>query len=75
MTIGPFARDELAGGRLVYPFRLSVPHRYWWALACKSADKLLPKVKLFHDWVLEQIEQDNDIEAGAGKAQQEKVGT
>ncbi len=75
MTIGPFAREELASGRLVHPFDLTVPHRHWWAFACKSADKLLPKVKLFHDWVLEQVEQDNDIEAGAAKAPLEKVGT
>ncbi len=75
MTIGPFAREELAGGRLVHPFDLAVPHRHWWAFACKSADKLLPKVKLFHDWVLEQVDQDNEIEAGASRAQLEKVGT
>lgn len=61
MTIGPFAREELASGRLVQPFELSVPHRHWWSFACKSADKLLPKVRLLHDWLYEQIDQDEDI--------------
>jgi LysR family transcriptional regulator, glycine cleavage system transcriptional activator len=73
MTIGPFARDELAGGRLVYPFRLSVPHRHWWAFACKSADKLLPKVRLFHDWVREQVQLDDEIEAATEAASKERV--
>ena len=28
MTIGPFAREEIALGRLVQPFDLKVPHRH-----------------------------------------------
>ncbi len=72
MTIGPFARDELASGRLVYPFDLAVPHRHWWSFACKSADKLLPKVRLFQDWLVAQVAQDDYISAGTESTVRER---
>ena len=68
MTIGPYARDELASGRLVLPIDLDVPHRHWWAFACRGTDRLLPKVKAFEDWLMEQVAADDDIPAAAREA-------
>ncbi len=65
MTIGPYARDELASGRLVQPVDLDVPHQHWWTFACRATDRLLPKVKLFEDWLIEQVAADEDIPAAA----------
>lgn len=69
MTIGPYARDELASGRLVQPVALEVPHEYWWAFACRATDRLLPKVKLFEDWLVEQIAADIEITTNTKKAE------
>lgn len=68
MTIGPYARDELAAGRLVQPVDLEVPHQHWWAFACRATDRLLPKVKVFEDWLVEQVAGDEDIPAAAREA-------
>ena len=61
MTIGPFARDEIASGRLIEPFDLEVPHKHWWAFACRNSSRLLPKIKLFEDWLVDQIANDPEI--------------
>lgn len=65
MTIGPYARDELAAGRLVQPVDLEVPHRHWWTFACRATDRLLPKVKLFEDWLIGQVANDPEIPVAA----------
>ena len=61
MTIGPYARDELAAGRLVQPVDLEVPHQHWWTFACRATDHLLPKVQLFEDWLIGQVADDPEI--------------
>ena len=68
MTIGPFARDELAAGRLVQPVDLEVPHQHWWTFACRATDRLLPKVRLFEDWLVGQVADDPEIPAAAKEA-------
>lgn len=68
MTIGPFARDELASGRLIQPFDLEVEHKHWWAFACRSSNRLLPKVRMFEDWLTEQIAEDPEIDNISQKA-------
>ena len=68
MTIGPYARDELASGRLVQPVDLEVPHQHWWTFACRSTDRLLPKVKVFEDWLIGQIAEDPEIPVTAPEA-------
>lgn len=68
MTIGPYARDELAAGRLVQPVDLEVPHQHWWTFACRATDRLLPKVKVFEDWLIAQIAEDPEIPVAAREA-------
>ncbi len=68
MTIGPYARDELASGRLVQPVDLEVPHQHWWTFACRATDRLLPKVKVFEDWLIGQVAEDPEIPITATEA-------
>jgi LysR family glycine cleavage system transcriptional activator len=58
MTIGPFAREEIASGRLVQPFALKAPHRHSWVFACASADRLKPKIRRFETWLADQVAAD-----------------
>jgi LysR family transcriptional regulator, glycine cleavage system transcriptional activator len=62
MTIGPFANDEIASGRLVQPFPLFVPHRHQWYFACNAEHRLKPKIKRFEDWLLKQVKADPALE-------------
>jgi LysR family glycine cleavage system transcriptional activator len=50
--------DELADGRLVRPFDVSLPAEYAYYVAYPEAAAGRPKVRAFRDWLLE--------EAGAG---------
>jgi LysR family glycine cleavage system transcriptional activator len=68
MTIGPYARDELASGSLVQPVDLEVPHQHFWAFACLSTHRLLPKVRMFEDWLVDQIADDTEITTDTRKA-------
>ena len=58
MTIGPFAREEIALGRLVQPFDLKVPHRHSWVFACEAANRLVPKIRRFETWLADQVAED-----------------
>jgi DNA-binding transcriptional LysR family regulator len=58
MTIGPFAREEIALGRLVQPFDLKVPHRHSWVFACEAANRLMPKIRRFETWLADQVAED-----------------
>jgi len=58
MTIGPFAREEIALGRLVQPFDLKVPHRHSWVFACDAANRLMPKIRRFEAWLADQVAED-----------------
>lgn len=63
MTIGPFARDELSTGRLVEPFDLKVPHWHLWQLVCTEEARHEPKIRLFEEWLADQVRRDTEIEA------------
>lgn len=58
MTIGPFAADEIASGRLVQPFPLKVMHRHAWVFACAAADREKSKIRRFETWLASQVESD-----------------
>jgi LysR family glycine cleavage system transcriptional activator len=58
MTIGPFAREEIASGRLVQPFALKAAHRHSWVFACDAADRLKPKIRRFESWLADQVAAD-----------------
>lgn len=68
MTIGPFADDDVAAGRLAYPFELTVPHRHHWQFVCAGTQRLKPKIKRFENWLAEQVALDDSLEAASQKA-------
>lgn len=66
LTIGPFAEDELKGGRLVKPFDLVVPHIRSWQFVCESAHRMRPRIRRFESWLAGQIAAEPTI--GAAQA-------
>lgn len=57
------ARSELESGQLIKPFDLVLPSDHWYWFVCPTENLERPKVKAFHDWLVEAIECD---EATAG---------
>ncbi len=49
---GVLAADELAAGRLVRPFTLSLPTEYAYYLVCPINSAEQPKIAAFRDWLL-----------------------
>ena len=68
MTIGPFARDDIAAGRLVEPFAIRAPHRHWWQFACQATHRMKPAVRRFEAWLVEQVAADPELAALAPEA-------
>jgi LysR family glycine cleavage system transcriptional activator len=62
MTIGPFATDEIATGRLAQPFELMVPHRHQWQFACAAEHRMQPKIRRLEDWLIKQVNADPVLE-------------
>ncbi len=51
---GVLAADELAAGRLVRPFTLSLPTEYAYYLVCPEATAGQPKIAAFRAWLLDE---------------------
>lgn len=51
---GVLAADELAAGRLVRPFTLSLPTEYAYYLVCPQNTAEQPKIAAFRDWLLDE---------------------
>ena len=58
MTIGPFASDEVAAGRLAEPFPLKVKHRHAWVFVCNAAEREKSKIRRFENWLAAQVAAD-----------------
>lgn len=56
MGIRPYVDDDLAAGRLVAPFALSVPKGRGWWLVHREARAAEPGLRAFRDWLLEQAD-------------------
>lgn len=52
MGIRPYVDDDLAAGRLVAPFGLSIPKQKGWYLVHRKARSLEPGFRAFRDWIL-----------------------
>jgi LysR family glycine cleavage system transcriptional activator len=59
---GALAADDLAAGRLVKPFDITIPTAYAYYVVCPKATAHHPKIAAFRAWLLE--------EAGAGETPQ-----
>ena len=44
--------DDLAAGRLVRPFELSLPAGFAYYVVCPQRALRRPSVKAFHDWLM-----------------------
>ncbi len=55
---------DLINGRLVRPFKLSLPVPYAYWIVCPKATAMLPKIITFRDWLL--TEADRDVRRLAG---------
>jgi LysR family glycine cleavage system transcriptional activator len=53
MGLRPYVDDDLAAGRLVAPFGLTVPKGQRWWLAHREARAAEPGFRAFRDWILE----------------------
>lgn len=56
------AYDDMATGRLVRPFDLSLPHQYAYYLVCPESYAERPKIVAFREWLLEEIAGDPRFE-------------
>jgi LysR family glycine cleavage system transcriptional activator len=54
MGIRPYIDDDLASGRLVAPFALTVPKGRGWWLLHRPEREAAPAFRTFRDWLLEQ---------------------
>ena len=52
------AASDLLAGRLVRPFRAAIPLRNTYWIVCPKATRLLPKIVVFRDWLLEEVAAD-----------------
>src|SRR6185295_10668389 len=52
MGIRPYIDDDLAAGRLVAPFRQSVPKDARWYLVYRAAREAEPAFVAFRDWIV-----------------------
>jgi LysR family transcriptional regulator, glycine cleavage system transcriptional activator len=52
------AARDLISGRLVRPFKLSLPVPYAYWIVCPKATAELPKIAAFRNWLLEQARED-----------------
>ena len=49
---------DLIAGRLIRPFRLSLPLQYGYWIVCPKTSAKLPKIVLFRDWLLAEAAED-----------------
>ncbi len=58
---GVLAADELAAGRLVRPFTLSLPTEYAYYLVCPVNTAEQPKITAFRDWLLSEARRESSV--------------
>jgi LysR family glycine cleavage system transcriptional activator len=57
------AAADIAAGRLVCPFELTLPTEFGYYLVCPESDADRPKVAAFRDWLIAEIRRDEDERA------------
>lgn len=62
---GALARDALASGRLLRPFRLRLPAEYAYYVVCPEESAERPKIVALRDWLLREAAEDRAREARA----------
>lgn len=67
MGRGELVAMDLAAGRLVRPFDLTIPFRFAYYVVCPEAVADWPKIVAFRDWILEEASQEQ-VRGGKEKA-------
>ncbi len=57
----PLVDDDLAAGRLVKPFELTLPGEWAYYVVCPEERAGEPNVEAFRDWILAEARQDRDL--------------
>ncbi len=65
LTISALAAADLAAGRLIRPFELSVPTGFAYHVVCPPAVAERPKVRAFREWLRAEVERDEAATAPA----------
>lgn len=60
------AAGDLAAGRLIQPFEVTIPHDLAYYLVCPEATAEQPKIAAFRDWLLAEAAREADRPAVAG---------
>ena len=55
---GALVAEDLAAGRLVRPFDISLPAKFAYYIVCPEATAEQPKIVAFRDWLLEEAQRD-----------------
>lgn len=58
MGRGELVAMDMAAGRLVRPFALTMPFRFAYYVVCPEAVADWPKIVAFREWILEEAAQD-----------------
>lgn len=61
MTCGPFAAQDLASGRLVQPFKLTIAEPGAWYLVCRKELQDDPRIMKLQQWLIAEISHDASI--------------
>ncbi len=62
----PLVANEIAGGRLVKPFELSLPASFAYYIVCPEAAAERPKVAAFREWLIEEAGETGGAGEGPG---------
>ena len=65
--------DELGAGRLVRPFKLSVPAGFAYYVVCPARALKRPHVKVFHDWLIAEARSQVKARAAARSRQRQRA--
>lgn len=57
LSLKPLAADDLAAGRLIIPFDLSLPVEYAYYVICPEATAERPEITAFREWLLDEAGQ------------------
>ncbi|MBA2350920.1 MAG: transcriptional regulator GcvA [Burkholderiales bacterium] len=59
LTLPKLAAAELGSGRLIAPFKLSLPSKFTYYLVREEAESERPRIAAFCDWLLEELRRDS----------------
>lgn len=59
LTLAKLAASELESGRLIAPFKLSLPSKFSYYLVREEGESERPRIAAFREWLLEELRRDS----------------